>query len=850
MPASNVDRASAAPSHTDARAAAAGDCRHCGQPIPAGAEGAFCCRGCAMVFELLHRERLERYYDLRGRDGEPVADRAGRRDDKWLEPLMARVAGCAGDELCRVDLDVQGLHCAACVWLFQTTFAREHGVSIQVDPGVGKAKLVVRNGFDLRGWIEGVERFGYRFGPSLKQEAPANTALLVRMGICVAITMNAMILAISVYAGLPPGKLRSLFDLLSFGFATLAVLVGGSLFFQSAWQGLRRRVLHLDIPIALGIALAYGASAAAYFAGRADATYFDTLDTFITLMLVGRWLQERVLAENRKWLLASDGVDGLLTRRIGDDGAAALIRCTEIEVGDRLLIAPGDLLPVEATLEDVAAASFSLDWINGESAPRAFDAAATVPAGAFSATDRPLRVLAKQPFAQSTLVDLLRAPVARDADDHRPTSPFWTAFARYYVVGVLVVASLGFLVGWLRTHDALAAIDVVAAVLIVTCPCAFGIAVPLAYEMVQARLRRDGLFVRAPGFLDRAARVRRVVFDKTGTLTTGVLALADLAPLERLSADERAVLMALASVSTHPKSVAVARALAGVSPATDVEVIEVPGKGMEARRGAHVYRFGSPRFALVELARPSGLGGLGGIDDIDDIDGAHAIGGVDERADVLFALDGASLAAITTREELRHDARVEVPLLRQAGYGVEVLSGDTQARVEEVAASCGIDAKAAHGARTASQKAAWMRSVDRRDTLMVGDGINDALVVAESWCSGTPAIDRPFMAARADFYFITEGLRPIRAALEASRWLDRTVRSVLVTALAYNVLTVVAAYLGLMSPLACAIAMPLSSITTILRVTLPLRARARRADAATRTRAPLLASPELTEWTS
>jgi Cu2+-exporting ATPase len=373
-------------------------------------------------------------------------------------------------------------------------------------------------------------------------------------------------------------------------------------------------------------------------------------------------------------------------------------------------------------------------------------------------------------------------------------TPWWTRVTRRYVILVLTASAVGFALWMARTGDVGRALDVVTAILTVTCPCAFGIAVPLAYEIVQARLRRAGLLVRSPGFLDRAIAVRRVVFDKTGTLTTGVLRLEGAEAIEALSDDERRALYNLAARSTHPKSIAVKRALAGRGIPFDAElgVEEEPGRGLAWRAGEHEYRLGSPAWAA-----PS----------------APAAG------DVVFAVDGVLRAAFTTAEDERPDARAEIEELTREGFEVWILSGDNEARVQELARAVGVPEGRAVAGQTPEGKAAWLAVHDHGDTLMLGDGINDSLAVAAAHCSGTPAVDRPFLAARSDFYLVTAGLRPIRFALAASRRLDQVVKKILAGALAYNAVAVALAYAGLMSPLLCAVFMPLSSLTIILATT-------------------------------
>jgi len=763
-------------------------CLHCGTPLDEGARDAYCCIGCRFVARILRDEGLEKYYALRGPKGEPVGASDGR-DRKWLEPLEQDLGAATG--LHRIDLDIQGISCAACVWLIQQLFRREAGgVRVLVNPALGTVSLTVENTFALRRFVERLESCGYLLGPSRKEaQSDKDTGLFLRMGLCIAFAMNGMIVAVALYAGAEHTTLGPFFRALIFGFSCASVLVGGSWFFRSAFNALRRGILHLDLPIALGIALAFSSSTWAYLDHDALG-YFDPLNVFVALMLVGRFLQQRVLEHNRRRLLSDDGVDALLTRRLEEHGPQ-LVRCVDIKAGDRLLIAPGDVVPVEGKLDSEA--TLSLDWINGESTPRTFAEDDPIPAGAFLGGTRSRVLVASQSFAQSVLVDLLRTPTRVEE-----VAPFWSRFARVWTLAVLVVAVGAFFVGLKLAGDPRAALDRVTAVLIVTCPCAFGIAAPLAYEIVQSRLRREGLFVRSATFLDRAARVRRVVFDKTGTLTTGKLRVADPSALDRLDATAKLALVNLAARSPHPKSAAIARALDLSAFRENLIVHEFTGKGVELVLEGRTYRLGSRSFATA----PS-------VSERDT-----------ENTDVTFAVDDKLLADIKTTEDLRADAAHEVRALLNEGFDVAILSGDKTSRVQALAATVGI-AKA-YGDHSPEQKAQFIRDIDHEDTLVIGDGINDGPAVATAFCSGTPAIDRPFLAARSDFYLVGAGLAPIRTALAASRRLHHVLRVGLTVAVAYNVVTVGLAYAGLMTPLLCAVLMPISSLSTILAVIVSL----------------------------
>jgi Cu2+-exporting ATPase len=453
-----------------------------------------------------------------------------------------------------------------------------------------------------------------------------------------------------------------------------------------------------------------------------------------------------------------------------------------VRAGDDLLLAPGDLVCVDAVPETTALCS--LDWVNGEPGPRAFAPGETIPAGAANAGKQAFRARAAADFSGSLVREILTSTRARGEELPRATR-FWQAITRAWVVLVLSTAALAFLAWLVAGAGAARALDVATGILVVTCPCAFGIATPLAYEMVLAGLRRAGLFVRTAGFLDRALAVRRIAFDKTGTLTTGRLRLADDAPLRALAPADRAALYDLTAHSSHPASAAVRQALetafAGdLRLSADAIVVEEPGRGLSMGP----FRLGQAGWAGA-LSDPDAL---------------------------VFARNEQLLASFRLVEDLRPDAAREIAELRQAGYAVSILSGDAPARVEAL----DLPVDEALGGQTPFAKREWALAHDPAHTLAIGDGLNDAPLFDAVCCSGTPAIDRPFLPARSDFYFVTPGLRPVRLALLAAAELRRVSKRNLAMAVFYNLGTVGLAAAGLLSPLLCAVVMPLSSLSVVL----------------------------------
>ncbi|WP_426754026.1 heavy metal translocating P-type ATPase [Myxococcus sp. Y35] len=833
-------------------------CLHCGSPVPPGSAARdFCCVGCEAVHGLLVEQGLTRYYQLAQGKTAPAAEPRKERAFAWLEPLISRAESIPGP-LCALELDVQGIHCAACVWLMNELFRRQPGgAGLTVDPALGKVRLQWRRGaFDVAEFLRGVEGFGYLFGPSRKRPERTSLDLPIRLGICAALSMNVMLFSVSFYVGLTPedGDVFRLFTRLSLWLSSAVVVVGGWPFFRSALQGLRRGVLHLDLPIALGILLVFGMSLAQARGGRGDLAYFDTLNTFVTLMLVGRWLQQRVLERNRRFLLDDDGAEGLFVRR--EEGARlTTVRAAEVADGDVLVIASGDLVPVDAVLLD-SGARVSTDWITGEPGERAVGQGEALPAGAFNAGREAVRVQAKQAFTDSPLVALLRrvpTEVGRPALHTR----FWDRVSRRWVATVLFVSALGLALWWPAGPDK--ALEVAVALLVVTCPCAIGIATPLAYELVQARLRRGGFFIRSTDLLDRLPRVRKVLFDKTGTLTLGRLELVDRAAVRGLTPATRDLAFDLVSRSNHPASRCLAAALTreGARFNPEARVAELAGQGLEMHRGGVRWRLGRADWATEagmaelhphepnrRLAADTPVGvfnaaraGEGAAEMISPA-GAHTVPAGPSRAvdrlpkspprvEVLLSgsglaagpvltRDGVPVAFFLLRESVRPDARREVQALQAEGREVWLISGDTPARVKEMATALGIPAERTLGGQRPEDKAAAVAKLDAADTLYLGDGVNDSLAFERALCAGTPAIDRPVMPGKSDFFLLGEGLGAIREALRLSARLRQVVRRLLALAVGYNVVAVSVCLAGWMTPLRAAVAMPATSLATVL----------------------------------
>jgi Cu2+-exporting ATPase len=380
----------------------------------------------------------------------------------------------------------------------------------------------------------------------------------------------------------------------------------------------------------------------------------------------------------------------------------------------------------------------------------------------------------------------------------REKTPDGGSFIKWYVIAVLCLSVLGFC-GWLLAgRPLLMAWQVMISTLVVSCPCASGVALPLADELAASRLRRRGVFVREQGLWAKLARVRKILFDKTGTLTLETMQLRDPGSLAALTGVEKSVLLALVQDNLHPASCCLRELLmaARVQPAAIGIVREETGCGIETPGGA--WRLGQPEWAAPETLDEEGC---------------------------LFARDGVAVAHFHFQEQVRPGAKEEIDWLRQRGYDVSILSGNGAEKVQTMAAQLGLPAHQCLGRMSPRGKQDFVRSLDANDTLMIGDGANDSLAFNESWCTGTPAIDRGLLQSKSDFYFVGRGLAGIRELLLVAAQRRATARRVIGFAIVYNVAAITVSMAGHMNPVLAAVLMPASSVIALALAALGLRER-------------------------
>jgi len=474
------------------RTAPVHSCRHCGAPLKTDAarEAGFCCSGCTYVFRLVHEQGLEGYYKIRDSVVAPVDQTVFQpRDFTWLAELQQQAEQKPAPEL---TLEVQGISCAGCVWLIEKIFHKHAGaLFIETDAQLGRMRFRwTRGEFSAPEFARALQGFNYLVGPPGEEPAvPESKFLIRRIGLCAAFAMNIMLFALPAYFGMERTfAYAGLFDTLAMICATLSVLAGGTYFIGRAVRALRDRVMHIDLPIAVGIVGSYAGSIYGWLTGNHSIVYFDFVGTFIVLMLFGRWAQVVAVERNRRRLLTTN----TRPQKVSVDTPRGAVDrpVEELAVGDTYTVRSGQVVPVESQLESTAA-TLGTAWISGEADPRELRLGARVPSGALNLSRGSIRLRALQPWHESLLAQLLR-PTGRDQFRHRLLERVVTG----YLVGIFAVATATAVGWWLTTHDVALTWSAVTAVLVVSCPCAIGLAYPLADEMATVALRRFGVFVR------------------------------------------------------------------------------------------------------------------------------------------------------------------------------------------------------------------------------------------------------------------------------------------------------------------------------------------------------------------
>lgn len=794
-------------------AAAVPSCFHCGAAVlearrwrsaVLGAEREFCCAGCLAVARTIVAGGFEKYYETRSAAGPQPQDLPPA--EVYDDPAAQRqFAVRSGAHARTATLILDRIRCAACLWLNEQWLRQQPGlVRVDINYATHRAQVewderVTR----LSRILEAIRAIGYDAYPFDPQrqaglERAARRAALWRLFVAGFGAMQVMMYAVPAYLDdggtLPPASAQIL-RWASLALTLPVILFSCGPFFAAAWRDLRGRRIGLDTPIALGIAAGFAASVWATVTASGE-VYFDSISMLVFLLLGARYAE--LLARGR----AARGLDRLsrwmpaIALRV-TGGATEKVAAHALAVDDRVIVPAGERVPADGVVEE-GASSVDESLLTGESVPVPKRAGSLVIGGSVN-VEQPLTVRVTRVGAETTA-----ASIARLVERAAAAKPALVASADRIAHALTVVVVLTALIAYLASGDAWIAV----AVLVVTCPCALALAAPIALTAAAARLLERGVALTRSGALEALTRASDIVLDKTGTLTTGRLSLACTEVLGALGeADCVALARALEASSRHP----IARAFGdGPRAAPPAGLVNYPGHGVEALVAGRRVRIGTAGFCGELAGSPAGGG--------------------DARTVAYLADASGWLARFELHDPLRAAAASLVQSLQAAGLRIHLVSGDDPRVVEALARALGIASFA--GSATPQDKSVFVGRLQSQGRIvaMLGDGLNDAPVLARADVSIAMGGGSAMAQLQSDFVLLGERLGAVPEAFACARRALRVVRQNFGWALAYNAIALPLAAAGWVGPWEAAVGMAASSFIVVLNA---LRLTARSRDRAT-----------------
>jgi Cu2+-exporting ATPase len=785
-------------------------CFHCGLPVPYGADYGIqmqaqrqpaCCRGCQAVAQTIIDSGQGAYYTHR--TAFPASAQAASVELKQLglydlPEIQESFVRVETEHVREAALMLENIVCAACVWLNQTHIAQLPGVlAVDINYTTRRARVRWDNQrIQLSAILQAVADIGYIAHPYDPGRADdmyqrERTTALKRLAIAGLGMMQVMMYALPTYTATDmSAEIRLLMGWASMVLTLPVVLYSAWPFFIGAWRDLKRHSLGMDVPVALGVGTAFFASLHSTFSGH-GAVYYDSVTMFVFLLLTGRYLE---MGARRRAGAAVEALVKLIpavTTRLPNYPARAeeQVPVARLAVGDHVLVRPGETLPADGVVVD-GLSTVSEALLTGEAQPLGKGRHAPVVGGSLNQTS-PLVVRVDRLGAETRLAAIVR--LLDRAQSEKPRVAQLADRAAAWFVGLLLLITVIVGLAW-YVIDPSKLLWIVVSVLVVTCPCALGLATPAALTTATGRLTRLGLLSTRGHALEALARATDMVFDKTGTLTEGRLRVSRVVPRAgRQAAEVSALAAALEAGAEHP----VARALrAGVAVGLVAgEIRNTPGQGVAGTIAGRVYRLGAPYFVAPDALPP------------------HAESG--ESWVALADADGL-LAWFALADTPRVDAAQSIALLQRQGLRVHLLSGDTQGAVQ--AAACQLGIADWRAAAVPEDKLAYVQALQQQGRIvaMVGDGINDAPVLAAAQVSIAMGEGADVAQAAADMVMLGGRLTALADGVALARKTRRVIAQNLAWALGYNLVAIPAAAFGLVTPWMAGIGMSASSLLVVL----------------------------------
>ena len=790
-------------------------CFHCGLPVPPtaeypvtidGTEHNMCCHGCQAVAKAIVDGGLTSFYKHRetpsGRPEELIPEELARMELYDQPALQQGFVASAGEHLKSASLILEGITCAACVWLNERHVRALEGVTdFQVNYSTHRAHVTWdEQRLQLSDILKAISSIGYiahPFDPGRQEQVQKKekSQALRKLFVAGLGTMQVMMLAIAMYAGDYSGmdmNIEQFMRWISFLLTIPVIVYSARGFFTTAWRDLKRAQLSMEVPVSLAIGGAFSASIWHTVQGSGE-IYFDSVCMFSFFLLTSRYLE---MGARHKAGQAAEELVKLLpatATRVAEDGAHAVVAVSQLSPGDIVLIKPGETVPADG---EVCEGTSSVDesLLTGESLPRSRGIGDALVGGSLN-VESPLHMR-----ITSVGEDTLVSGIVRLLDRAQSEKPKLARLADHiagYFVGALLLVAGAVAIYW-ALNDPAHAFEITLAVLVVTCPCALSLATPAAVTAATGSLTRLGLLSTRGHVLETLAHADHIVFDKTGTLTRGALSLAAVTPLGSDSEQRvQDIAAALSRGSEHP--VAKVLALHGQQLPSVQELASQPGNGMQGSIDGVRYRLGHAAF-VAELSASA----------LPPLDSAHL------GTQVFLGSETGVLARFDLSDRLRNDAVGAVQHLKQLGLTTHIFSGDDPRAVEQVASQLDIDDF--RGGMRPDDKLARVRELQAagHTVVMVGDGVNDAPVLAGADVSVAMGQGAQLAHASADMVALSEHLDMLGEGVLKARATRRIIKQNLAWALGYNLCAVPLAAIGLVAPWMAAIGMSLSSLVVVM----------------------------------
>lgn len=796
-------------------------CFHCGLEIPTEADfhskledvqRDFCCFGCQSVCEAIFQSGLQGYYQRTPQGTLLAPPPLPPKDLEMydLDEVQQDFVNCQGD-IRDTHLLVEGIHCAACVWLIERGMMRTGGVQ-SANVNLAGKRLHIRwdnQRVKLSTLIATLSKIGYAgvpYDPEVAEGAMKriNRALLYRLFFAGFAMMNLALISIALYSGADQGKFRGFFQWMGCALATPTLLYSAYPFYKGAWSGLRNMRLTMDLPIALGLAVTYFYSLYVTIrGGSAGEVYFDTVTNLTFVILVGRYLEGMY---RHQAVAASSRLMDLQPR------VATLIKDSEehitlirgIKVGDHVLVKPGYKVPVDGVIIE-GHSSIDESMLSGESAPVSKSVGMTVSTGTLNVNGALLVEV------QSTLQNTMLAKIIRLVEEAQsskaPIQRIADLIVPWFVLVTLVCASFTF---WLWHGQSFElALMAATSVLIITCPCALGMATPMSIAVASGLGAKHGILIKNGLVLETLSKVTHFVFDKTGTLTEGKMSLAH--SFTAANVDARIALSMAAAVERYSEH-SIALAIVKGAEQHELRYRDIivscfqatPGRGISASiQGMDIFMGNADWLVQQGITLDQEL-----------LQQTHEAE-VRAMSCVHYAQDGVHLASFALADQLRGDAQQLVNELRAAGIAMTLLSGDRKAVAEAIATQLGGMEVIAEVLPQDKDQVIQRLQQEGAVVAMVGDGINDAPALIRADVGIALGSGTDVSVESADIVLMHNELNKVRQATMLSRRTLRTIKQNIGLSFVYNSIMVPLAVMGHVTPLVAAITMPISSLLVI-----------------------------------